>query len=81
MDPVEDVDEPHTLDRLQLQSISRGKSGQKDINKQSKIIIGDVYKCFKNLANNPETSANINFGQVRKFTAKARGMCESQCRV
>jgi hypothetical protein len=40
------------------------------------MTIGSVYKCFKNLADNPEATANINFGQARKLTVKACGVPE-----
>jgi hypothetical protein len=70
------VYEPRTPDRPQLQNIGRGRPGRKAINKQSKMIIGNVYKCFKNLADNPEATANINFGQVRKPISEVCGLCE-----
>lgn len=52
------------------------RAGREDIRKQSKVIIANVYKFFKNLAYNEEARRNINFAQVRKLTAEACGISE-----
>jgi hypothetical protein len=51
VDPVEDVDEPRTARDTNCRiSVEEGR--RKDINQQSKMIIGNVYKCFKTVTDN-----------------------------
>ena len=38
--------------------------------KLSKVIIGNVYKFFRNLVYNEETRKNINLAQVQKLMVK-----------
>lgn len=69
-----EVEEQRTPERPRVNF--GGRSGKKDFTKQSKIIIGNVYKLFKNLADDPQARDNLNFSQVLKLTSKACGVSE-----
>lgn len=53
------------------------RSGRKDIAKQSKSIIANVYGFFKFLSENPDERANLNFHQPAEITARACGVSKT----
>ena len=55
-------------------SSNRGRSGKKDLGKQGKHIIANVYNFLQSLADDPKKVEMLNFKRVQELTAEACGV-------
>lgn len=62
-------------DDVSCTSVKKGsRFGRSNLNKQTRLVIENVYKYFQNLAEYPELTKTLNFKQVQKLTAEACGV-------